>query len=161
MRLVEQKLETRAPLESGQIGERSLRAPQVSSLTLQCRWSVAFLGATVLVVSGHLLIKGALNATALAAPGTSLWKRLGGILFQPLTLEGLFIYALGSLCWMVAVAQKDVSYLYPLTSLNYVLVALASVVLFQESLSIRRGAGIVLITLGVLLMNRGSRLQRA
>ena len=77
----------------------------------------------------------------------------GPVSSQPVVLEGLAIYVLGSLCWMAAVAQKDLSFLYPLSSLNYVLIVLAGAFLFQESVTPRRIAGVGLITVGAFLMN--------
>ncbi len=130
-------------------------AAAIPKYTLVCRWWVAFLSATVLVVSGHLLIKAAVNTTASAALGASFSARLARILAQPLTWEGLLIYAFGTVCWMVAVAQKDLSYLYPLSSVNYVVIVLTSAVLFQEWVSLRRCTGVALVVLGLVLMHRG------
>jgi drug/metabolite transporter (DMT)-like permease len=57
---------------------------------------------------------------------------------------------------MTAVAQKEISFLYPLTSVNYVIVAGTSVVFFHEVISTRRAFGVLVIVLGMLLMNRKS-----
>ncbi len=117
-----------------------------------CRWSIAFLATTVFVVSGHLLIKAGLNA-AVVGGGSGFASKLFFSLNQPVVLQGLAIYLLGSLCWMAALAQKDLSFLYPLSSLNYVLIAVAGPFLFHESVTARRVAGVVLITIGAFLMN--------
>jgi uncharacterized membrane protein len=58
---------------------------------------------------------------------------------------------------MAAVAQADLSLLYPLTSLNYVLIALLSYLVFGERISIARGSGIALIALGMILLTRSRR----
>jgi drug/metabolite transporter (DMT)-like permease len=44
---------------------------------------------------------------------------------------------------------------------NYVLVAIASSLLLSESISPRRGEGIVLIVVGMFLLNRRPRAVRA
>ena len=64
---------------------------------------------------------------------------------------------LGSLCWMIAVAQQEISFLYPLSSINYVLVVFASSMFFHESPSLRRLSGVALIVVGMVLINRKGR----
>lgn len=123
---------------------------------LACRWEIAFVGAALLVVCGHLLIKAGLNSVPVVA-AVGLPARLSSILTQPTVLLGLGIYGLGTLCWMAAVAQADLSLLYPLTSLNYVLIALLSYLVFGERISIARGSGIALIALGMILLTRSRR----
>jgi drug/metabolite transporter (DMT)-like permease len=102
------------------------------------------------------LIKAGLNAAASGAGSTGLVARIAIVLSQPFVIEGLLIYLLGTICWMMAVAQKEISFLYPLTSVNYVMVAGTSIVLFHEVLSFRRAMGIIVIVLGMFLMNRKS-----
>jgi drug/metabolite transporter (DMT)-like permease len=123
---------------------------------LTCRWEIAFVGAALLVVCGHLLIKAGLNAV-ITAPTATISVKLVAILHEPTVWLGLGIYGLGTLCWMAAVAQTELSLLYPLTSLNYVLVACLSYILFSESISWRRGSGIAVIVLGMVLLTRQHR----
>lgn len=122
-------------------------------IRLLSRWWVAFTASAAFVVSGHLLIKAGLNAAARQPVGSGLFALIH-TLMQPEVLAGLIVYLFGSLCWIVAVAQQEISFLYPLSSLNYVLVVVASSVLFQETVSARRGSGVVLIVVGMILMNR-------
>ena len=75
---------------------------------------------------------------------------------QAEVLAGLSIYLIGTVCWMRAVSQKEISFLYPLSSINFVLIAAASMVFLQETMSGRRVAGIFLIVLGMILMNTRS-----
>src|SRR5438045_7604751 len=102
--------------------EETAKVSKISSLT--CRWEIAFVGAALLVVCGHLLIKAGLNAVPIMDGG--LPARLLAIIVQPMVLLGLGTYGFGTLCWMSAVAQTELSLLYPLTSLNYVLIAFLS-----------------------------------
>jgi uncharacterized membrane protein len=62
---------------------------------------------------------------------------------------------------MRAVSLKEISFLYPLSSLNFVLIAAASTVLLQETISGQRIAGILLIVLGMVLMNTRAGERRA
>jgi len=123
---------------------------------LTFRWEIAFVGAALLVVCGHLLIKGGLNAVAVGTH-ISLSSKLLLIIQQPQVLLGLGIYGLGTLCWMAAVAQTELSLLYPLTSLNYILIAFLSYAIFDEKISIKRGSGIALIALGMVMITKSHR----
>ncbi|HYH01131.1 MAG TPA: hypothetical protein VD837_18540 [Terriglobales bacterium] len=118
------------------------------------KWWVAFATSSVCVVSGHLMIKAGLNALPAATAGASIVAKAAHLLLQPQIFGGLVIYLFGTVCWMRAVSQKEISFLYPLSSLNYVLVTGATVLLFQEVLSARRTAGVLVIVVGMLLMNR-------
>jgi uncharacterized membrane protein len=115
-------------------------------------WWLAFAGSSIFVVSGHLLIKAGLNIPPTSAANMA--TRLLHAIVQPQVLGGLVVYLMGTLCWMRTVSQKEISFIYPLTSLNYVLVVAASTVFFQEVVSSRRTAGVLLIVLGMVLMTR-------
>jgi uncharacterized membrane protein len=120
------------------------------------RWWVAFSASSLFVVSGHLLIKAGLNAATLAmSPATGISRVVHSVL-HPEVVAGLLIYFLGSVCWMIAVAQREISFLYPLSSINYVLVVIISYVMFAEAISLQRASGVALIVLGMILMNRGT-----
>jgi drug/metabolite transporter (DMT)-like permease len=130
------------------------------SLVLR-HWWIAFAASALFVVSGHLMIKAGLNAlTPLPADTSPLVRTLHAVL-QAQVLSGLFIYLMGTVCWMRVVSQKEISFLYPLTSVNYVLVTAASVIFFHEMISTSRAAGVVLIVLGMILMNRQPRRKTA
>jgi uncharacterized membrane protein len=128
---------------------------------LLSRWWIAFSLSSICVVSGHLTIKAGLNAASLSPAGTSILGHIVHLLLQSRILAGLAIYLFGTACWMIAVSQKEISFLYPLSSVNYVLVAIASSLLLSESISLRRGEGIVLIVVGMFLLNRRPRAVRA
>ena len=132
-------------------------APARASL-LARQWWIAFSLSSLCVVSGHLTIKMGLNAASHAAPSPSgMLQHVIHLLLQPQIVTGLLIYLIGTACWMIAVSQKEISFLYPLSSVNYVLVVVASALLLSETISARRTGGILLIVLGMFLLNRGSR----
>jgi drug/metabolite transporter (DMT)-like permease len=118
------------------------------------RWWIAFMASSIFVVSGHLLIKAGLNAAAYHLSGASGPTAMLHTILQPAVIIGLATYCFGSVCWIIAVAQQEISFLYPLSSINYVLVVVASSMLFRETISFRRGAGVGMIVLGMVLINR-------
>ena len=124
-------------------------------------WWIAFAASSFFVVSGHLLIKAGLNGLAPLPLGTGTAARVLHSVLQLKVLAGLSIYLMGTVCWMRAVSQKEISFLYPLSSVNFVLIAAASMVFLQETISSQRIAGILLIVLGMILMNTLSGERRA
>ena len=136
--------------------EASAKPVNLLRRVIACWW-IAFAGSSIFVVAGHLLIKKGLNATAATVVGDSLLSRLLHAALQFEVVTGLAIYCLGSVCWMIAVAQQEISFLYPLSSVNYLLVMATSSLLFHEIVSFRRAAGVAVIVLGMFLMSRNGR----
>jgi uncharacterized membrane protein len=132
-------------------------AAKPRALDLLSNWWVPFAASTVCVLTGHLLIKAGLNASTHVASAPGIAQRVLQILAQPQVITGLLIYLFGTVCWMSAVAKKEISFLYPLTSVNYVLVVACSMVFFHEIPTARRLAGVATIVLGMVLMNRAPR----
>ena len=73
-------------------------------------------------------------------------------LFQPSVALGVLLLIVWQLSRMALVSWADLSYVLPVTSVGYVVVALIAKVLLHESLTGRRWAGIVLIMAGVALV---------
>lgn len=86
---------------------------------------------------------------------TSLWTRMPLALPIPLTfglLCGLFVYGLGTLLWILAVSRREISYLYPLASVNYILIALSGHIILNEHLLPGRWVGIGIMIAGIVLL---------
>src|SRR5688572_20099903 len=78
---------------------------------LLSRWWIAFVGSAIFVVSGHLLIKAGLNSAVPAPAAAGFAARALGAVSNPEVLGGLIIYLTGTVCWMRAVSQKEISFL--------------------------------------------------
>ena len=87
---------------------------------------------------------------AMRIPDTgSLWER--AIAAWPL-IAGLALYGVSTLLWIYALRTVELSYAYPLISLGYILVFIASYFIFHESISVLRLGGLVLILSGIVLV---------
>jgi drug/metabolite transporter (DMT)-like permease len=119
-------------------------------------WSaeLAVMSSVIFASGGHLLIKAGLNHAARLNTGTTLWQRLGHYLLEPAVILGLGVYLLGTLLWVLAVSKKSISYLYPITALNYVLVSLGGTLFFGEVIPRAHWVGIFTVVCGVILMQR-------
>lgn len=117
-------------------------------------WSCA----TIVVcsnVSGNYFLKSGLPAE-LATPLEYIT-----VLFRPEVSLGVLLLILWLASRMALLSWADLSYVLPVTSVGYVLVALAGRVLLHEQISFRRWAGIGLIMAGVALVSWGTAPQTA
>lgn len=127
---------------------------------VQLSWYWAALMAVLFASSGHLLIKFGLIASAPSAAGLNLFARIGRYLLQPTIAAGLGIYGLGTLFWISAVSRREISILYPITALNYVMVTMGGKFLFGETVSAMRWLGIAVVVTGVALLQLSVKGER-
>ena len=78
------------------------------------------------------------------------------VLVNPLVVVGLGLYGLSALLWLVVLSRVELSYAYPMISLNYVLVIGLSWAIFHERLSWSKLLGTLMICLGVRVLSRHS-----
>jgi drug/metabolite transporter (DMT)-like permease len=98
--------------------------------------------------------------TLLTSAAQLLYK--AGIGYFPQYLDwriilGLFIYAIGAVMLLFAFKGGEVSVLYPIIATSFVWVAIFSWILFGESLSLIKIAGIALIIIGVSTLGFASQ----
>ncbi len=108
-------------------------------------------GSVIFATAGQVIIKLGLEKSV------GLWCWLPHALPAPLTLGvigGLLIYGIGTVLWIAAISRSNVSYLYPLASLNYVLIALCGHFLLHEPLLTGRWIGIGIMAAGIVLLAR-------
>lgn len=103
---------------------------------LVMRWQVSLAGPLPTDLSGKLWYVGALI--------TNFW-----------VLTGILATFFAGVSWMLAMTKFEISYAYPFVSLNYILVLSAGFFLFQETVSITKLAGSVLVLLGIAIIAKG------
>jgi len=81
------------------------------------------------------------------------------VLFRPTVTLGVLLLILWLASRMALLSWADLSYVVPVTSIGYVLVALAGRVFLHEQITVRRWAGITLIMAGVALVSGGTAPQ--
>ena len=69
-------------------------------------------------------------------------------------LGGLLLYATASFLWLGALSTLNVSLMYPLLSLAYVVVAIQSFIFLKEDVTLLRWAGILLVVVGCFMVVR-------
>jgi uncharacterized membrane protein len=83
------------------------------------------------------------------------------VLFRPWVAVGVALLILWMLSRMALLSWADLSYVLPVTSIGYILVALAGHVFLDERITATRWTGIALIAAGVALVGVGTEPQTA
>jgi multidrug transporter EmrE-like cation transporter len=107
----------------------------------------------VLTVYGQLMIKARATALARVAEGREF---LVAMFLDPWVLSGLAAALAASATWMLAVRTANLSAIYPIMALTFVIIPILAVVAFGEKLAPMQIVGIALIVLGVALSARAS-----
>lgn len=81
------------------------------------------------------------------------------VLFHPWVAAGVVLLILWQLSRMALLSWADLSYVLPVTSIGYVIVALIGKVLLNEAISPQRWAGILLIMAGVAMVGAGTAIS--
>jgi drug/metabolite transporter (DMT)-like permease len=104
---------------------------------------------------GQIMLKKGMSSMG---PLTFAFSELGSMLWRigtnAFVVGGLAIYVSGTLFWLMALSRVELSYAYPFASLSYVVMLVASWLLFREDISVMRVLGTVVIGLGVFLISR-------
>jgi len=110
-----------------------------------------FLAVTLLVMA-ELTLKYSLKGIVFSKD--NIFQFFLTALTNPLTLAGFFILALSSIVWISTLSKTDLSYAYPFVSTGYVAITILSVILLNESPSITRWLGVLVIVFGIVLVSR-------
>jgi multidrug transporter EmrE-like cation transporter len=111
------------------------------------------------------ILLGALGQISMKA-GMNRMERIDGFadLLNPVTatnilknyyiIGGLLLYLISVILWLAAMSTLDVSFMYPLLSMAYVITAIAAFLFLGETITIVRWAGIALVVAGCFLITR-------
>jgi len=104
-------------------------------------------------VTGETLLKMGMNEI-----GVMNLSNLGPTLLRcasnPKIILGFTGFGVGAIFWLSVISQADLSWAYPMLSLGYILVLLASAFILREEVTTIRWVGAVVICLGVILISR-------
>jgi multidrug transporter EmrE-like cation transporter len=110
----------------------------------------------IFTVYSQLVIKWQVNnAGELPLDGFGKIQFLLILLLNPWVISSIIATLGAGLSWMLAMSKFDLSYAYPFVSLVYVFMMVASVVFFNESLTINKVLGVFLIFTGIIILTQG------
>lgn len=114
-------------------------------------------------VVGQLLYKSGINRMA-GFPGPFEVLPVVRFAAEALTnwrvLAGIGVYCAQAGVWWAVLSRADLSYAFPLTSMSYVLLLVASRMFLGEHISLTRWMGATAIVFGVYLITRSAPLVR-
>ncbi len=106
----------------------------------------------ILGVFGQLSMKKGLNHIGVVPVKELFSEKLFSVVFQKYVFIGITLYGMASVLWLAALSMEEVSYIYPLIGIGYVLTAILAWVFFGEKVTALRFLGIVLIATGAYLV---------
>ncbi|MFB9756650.1 EamA family transporter [Paenibacillus hodogayensis] len=106
----------------------------------------------MMTVTGSTLLK--LGSRGIHFEG-AVWGILLSYMTSPALLAGFAAYALGAILWVYCLSQFDLSYVTFVSSFQYVLLLLVSILIFQEQISMMKWVGCGIILVGVYFWLKG------
>lgn len=75
------------------------------------------------------------------------------IVINPYILSGIIVYGVATIIWIYLLSKSELSMIYPMQSLCYVLAALIGMFVFKELIPMTRWFGIGMIILGAYFVS--------
>ena len=72
----------------------------------------------------------------------------------PNVILGLLFYAVSTVFWLIALSKIELSVAYPMLSMGYILLMIISYFLLNESITVYKVVGTLLVVAGVTLISR-------
>ncbi|OGI12341.1 MAG: hypothetical protein A2Y40_03465 [Candidatus Margulisbacteria bacterium GWF2_35_9] len=110
---------------------------------------------TIGVIAQLLFKQGMMQMGEINMMSKGIFLQYFKIFTNPWVFLGLCMYFLSTVFWLYLISKVPLSFAYPMLSLGYVFVALASWLIYKEPLSFINWAGIVVIMVGVILISQG------
>ncbi len=108
-------------------------------------------------LTGQLLLKKGMTSigevTLFSKGLNNFFKTVGQMFTNKSVLAGVFLFSCSTLLWLVILSGLELSYIYPMVSLNYVLTAIGSKMFFKEKITKMRWLSIAVIIAGVVLVS--------
>lgn len=114
---------------------------------------LVFFASILLSIAGQLLMKQGMNQMG-AIQISQLGVKLIPMFLNPWVFSGLVAFGFSSIFWLVILSRMELSLVYPMVSIAYVVIAFASLILFKEGISLLRWVSIAVICFGVILISR-------
>lgn len=118
---------------------------------------VLFFISLLIGLAGQLLLKKGMThigeVTLFSNGIKHFFKTVWTMFTSKTVLAGVLLFGCSTLLWLVILSGLELSYIYPMVSLNYVLTALASRMIFKEKITKMRWLSIAVIIVGVIFVS--------
>ena len=114
------------------------------------------LGVVAMAASAHLMLKAGMSqvGTVGAQEMREPLALVTSMLTTPLILGAMPLYAAGLVGWTIVLSRLNLSLAYPALALLYLVIPVASWLLFDEKITVLHWIGMGVIVVGVLLVFR-------
>jgi multidrug transporter EmrE-like cation transporter len=110
-------------------------------------------GTIVFTVYSQLIMRWQVSlAGALPADLMGKMHFVAQLFLNPWVISGIFATLFAGISWMLAMSRFEISYAYPWISLNFLLMLLFGVLLFDESFSLAKLLGTFLVVAGIAVI---------
>ena len=110
-----------------------------------------FLNILISVAAQLLLKSGMMDLGSFQFSGTTFDYILSMINWK--IVGGLFFYASGIIFWLLCLSKLDLSFAYPAATFQYILIFFGSWYFFGENIGFNRIVGMLIISLGVIIIS--------
>ena len=116
----------------------------------------SYIASTVLfTVYSQLVMRWQVSqAGALPADFVGKVQFVAQLFLNPWVLSSIFATLFAGISWMLAMTRFEISYAYPWVSLNFVLMLVLGVLLFDESFNSAKMLGTLLVIAGIIVIAR-------
>ena len=108
-------------------------------------------------LTGQLMLKKGMThigeVTLFSKGLKNLFRTVWQMFTNKFVIAGVLLFSCSTLLWMVILSGLELSYIYPMVSLNYVLTAIGSKMFFKENITKARWLSIAVIIVGVVLVS--------
>ncbi len=121
--------------------------------------------AVALGAVGQIFLKQGMGGMKLSGAGAQRVLSLLAAILKPAVFTGLLLYAISTLFWLTVLTTQQLSYVYPMIAVGYVLVTVLSVLFLREQVSALRWLSLLVICAGVAMLavwggnHSGSKVQ--
>jgi multidrug transporter EmrE-like cation transporter len=91
-------------------------------------------------------------STTTIEPSANVLMKAWMMLTSPYVFVGLALYGIGTVLWLFALKQMELSLAYPFVGISFIMVFFFGVLLLGEPLNYQRLVGTLIITLGIIVM---------
>lgn len=102
----------------------------------------------IMLVSGQVLWKIGIGSVNFKFSLHDILK----IVFNPYIVGGGVIYVFATVIWIYILSKTELSRVYPLQSLCYVVGIIAGVLIFKECFTLGKGIGVIFIIIGAFIV---------
>lgn len=104
--------------------------------------------------TGQFVIKSGVNRIGKISFSQDFFGTIMKALTSWIIISGFGIYFVSAVLWIIILSRTELSWAFPMISLSYVITVILSPVLLNESFSVQRLLGTLVIVAGVFLVSR-------